>query len=157
MRPEPSSAAARGHGQPRTASDHRQIALVGAGPRGLSVLERLCANERAAGTGSPVTVHVIDPAVPGAGHVWRSGQSRHLLMNTVASQVTMFTDESVSIEGPIEPGPSLHAWARVVARGGRLADSSLDPGFLDEARSLGPDSYPPGRSTAVTCGTASSG
>jgi hypothetical protein len=142
MWPEPSSTAARVPGRPRPVSDRRQIALVGAGPRGFSVLERLCANERAAGTGSPVTVHVIDPAVPGAGHVWRSGQSRHLLMNTVASQVTMFTDESVSIEGPIEPGPSLHTWACDVARGARLADSPLDPSFLDEARSLGPDSYP---------------
>jgi hypothetical protein len=42
-------------------------------------------------------------------------------MNTVASQVTLFTDESVDCSGPIRPGPSLHAWA---------------------AGELGPDEYP---------------
>ena len=42
-------------------------------------------------------------------------------MNTVASQVTLFTDDSVDCAGPIRPGPSLHDWA-----GG----------------TLGPDDYP---------------
>ena len=56
------------------------------------------------------TVHVIDPAPPGAGQVWRTSQPPELLMNTVASQVTLFTDESVECAGPIRPGPSLYAW-----------------------------------------------
>jgi hypothetical protein len=42
---------------------------------------------------------------PAPGAVWRTDQSRHLLMNTVASQVTVYTDESARIDGPIEPGP----------------------------------------------------
>ena len=29
----------------------------------------------------------------------------------MAEDVTMFTDESVHIAGPIRPGPSLHEWA----------------------------------------------
>lgn len=45
-------------------------------------------------------------------------------MNTVACQVTVFTDESVSCEGPIRRGPSLYEWA--AARSYRL----------------GPDDYP---------------
>ncbi|GAA0925564.1 FAD/NAD(P)-binding protein [Nonomuraea longicatena] len=89
-----------------------QVCVVGAGPRGLSVLERLCANERAAPSRPAITVHVVDPAAPGAGAVWRSDQSHHLLMNTVASQITVYTDHSSNIEGPIEPGPSLYEWAR---------------------------------------------
>lgn len=88
-----------------------EIAIVGAGPRGLSVLERLCANERAAPRYDQLVIHVVDPAAPGAGTVWRTDQSRHLLMNTVASQITVFTDGSSRIEGPIEPGPSLWEWA----------------------------------------------
>jgi hypothetical protein len=88
-----------------------EIAIVGVGPRGLSVLERLCANERADPRHDALVIHVIDPAAPGAGTVWRTDQSQHLLMNTVASQITVFTDESSRIDGPIEPGPSLWEWA----------------------------------------------
>ncbi|MFI1731772.1 FAD/NAD(P)-binding protein [Streptomyces acidicola] len=98
------------------------LALVGAGPRGTSVLERLCASApELLRPGTRLTVHVVDPAPPGPGRVWRTAQSPHLLMNTVASQVTLFTDESVDCSGPIRPGPSLHAWA---------------------AGELGPDEYP---------------
>ncbi|MER5468546.1 FAD/NAD(P)-binding protein [Streptomyces sp. NPDC002685] len=98
------------------------MALVGAGPRGTSVLERLCASApELLAPGARLTVHVVDPDPPGPGRVWRTAQSPHLLMNTVASQVTLFTDESVDCSGPIRPGPSLHGWA-----GGEL----------------GPDAYP---------------
>ncbi|MEU0966951.1 FAD/NAD(P)-binding protein [Streptomyces sp. NPDC005917] len=98
------------------------VALVGAGPRGTSVLERLCASApELLPPGAHLTVHVIDPAPPGPGRVWRTTQSAELLMNTVASQVTLFTDDSVDCSGPILPGPSLHEWA---------------------AGELGPDDYP---------------
>ncbi|KUM81045.1 FAD-binding protein [Streptomyces curacoi] len=98
------------------------VALVGAGPRGTSVLERLCASvPELLPPEVRLTVHVIDPAPPGPGRVWRTAQSPELLMNTVASQVTLFTDDSVDCSGPVRPGPSLHDWA-----GG----------------ALGPDEYP---------------
>ncbi|MEV0476187.1 FAD/NAD(P)-binding protein [Streptomyces prunicolor] len=88
------------------------VAVVGAGPRGTSVLERLCASAPdLLPPGTRLTVHVVDPAPPGPGRVWRSAQSPELLMNTVASQVTLFTDASVDCAGPIRPGPSLHEWA----------------------------------------------
>ena len=80
------------------------VCLIGAGPRGLSVLERLCANAASAAPETAVTVHVVDPFPPGAGQVWRTDQSEHLLMNTVASQVTMFTDESVELRGQLVAG-----------------------------------------------------
>ncbi|MFH9134314.1 FAD/NAD(P)-binding protein [Streptomyces sp. NPDC017524] len=119
---------------------HLAVCLVGAGPRGLCLLERLCANERAAPSHESVTVHVVDPAAPGAGAVWRTDQSRHLLTNTVASQITVFTDAETRIEGPIEPGPSLYEWAAGLARFGGAG--GYDEAVLDEARALGPDSYP---------------
>ncbi|GGZ40046.1 FAD/NAD(P)-binding protein [Streptomyces poonensis] len=119
---------------------HLEICVVGIGPRGLSVLERLCANEREERSHQTVTVHVVDPAVPGAGSVWRPDQSRYLLTNTVASQITVYTDDSVRIEGPVEPGPSLYEWAKSLAR----PDSAdgYDEHTLADARSLGPNSYP---------------
>ncbi len=121
------NAAQAGAGEPApdanaTPSVTVSVALVGAGPRGTSVLERLCASAPdLLPPGARLTVHVVDPAPPGPGRVWRTAQSRELLMNTVASQVTLFTDDSVDCAGPIRPGPSLHAWA---------------------AGELGPDEYP---------------
>ncbi|ANN97561.1 FAD/NAD(P)-binding protein [Mycobacteroides abscessus] len=120
-------------------SDH-QICIIGAGPRGLAVLERLCANERHAPSADRIVVHVVDPYSPGAGSVWRTDQSWHLLMNTVASQITVFTDDSVAIDGPIEPGPTLYEWAQSLAL---LGDpSSSGPRAIEEARTLRPNSYP---------------
>lgn len=111
---------------------------MGMGPRGLSVLERLCANAAADPAGGPVTVHVVDPAPAGAGRVWRTDQSAHLLMNTVAEQITVFTDAEVSCAGPVVPGPDLYAWAASLA-----ADpGDRPPDVLAEARELRPGSYP---------------
>ncbi|MET9735963.1 FAD/NAD(P)-binding protein [Streptomyces sp. NPDC006458] len=121
------------------------MCIVGAGPRGLSVLERLCAQERKSPRWQAVTVHVVDPDPPGSGRVWRPTQSRHLLMNTVASQVTVYTDASVRIDGPLEEGPSLHQWAKaLVSRSLDTIGPELehDEEILTEARRLGPDTYP---------------
>ncbi|MEU5810401.1 FAD/NAD(P)-binding protein [Streptomyces sp. NPDC047718] len=120
-----------------TRRNRLQVAIIGAGPRGLSVLERLCANERSAPAHEAVTVHVVDPSAPGAGQVWRPDQSQHLLMNTVASQITIYTDDSVRTEGPIEPGPSLYEWAQ-----GLAASGDGDAATVAEARRLGPNTYP---------------
>ncbi len=111
------------------APDAAALALVGAGPRGTSVLERLCASAaELLAPGTHLTVHVVDPSPPGPGRVWRTAQPAELLMNTVASQVTLFTDESVDCSGPIRPGPSLYEWAaagRVPGLGRRLSDPRL--------------------------------
>lgn len=131
--------------QPRQdTAAHLEVCLVGAGPRGLSVLERLCAQERKSPRWDTVTVHVVDPDPPGSGRVWRPTQSRHLLMNTVSSQVTVYTDASVRIDGPLDEGPSLYEWAKaLVSR--TLEDAprgGYDDGVVAEAQRLGPDSYP---------------
>ncbi|MCM2424136.1 FAD/NAD(P)-binding domain-containing protein [Streptomyces sp. RKAG293] len=126
-------------------SAHRfTVCVVGAGPRGLSVLERLCANERASAAKTALSVHVVDPARPGAGQVWRTDQPRDLLMNTVASQVTLYTDDSVEMAGPVTTGPSLLDWARRLAALDRLQEiqGGYDDRTLAEARALGADSYP---------------
>jgi hypothetical protein len=121
-----------------------EVCLVGAGPRGLSVLERLCAQERRSPRWDRLTVHVVDPDPSGSGRVWRPSQSRHLLMNTFSSQVTVYTDDSLSIEGPLEEGPSLYQWAKALGPSALTPGSgaSYDDETLAEARDLGPDTYP---------------
>jgi hypothetical protein len=119
---------------------HLEVCVVGCGPRGLSVVERLCANERATPTHAAVTVHVVDSAQAGPGSVWRTEQSRHLLMNTVAAQITVYTDDSVRIDGPIEPGPTLYEWAQSLVLLHEPGDCAEET--LSEARTLGPNSYP---------------
>ncbi|MGW1173670.1 FAD/NAD(P)-binding protein [Kitasatospora sp. NPDC002543] len=137
---------------------------MGLGPRGLILLERLCAGAAADPDRGPVTVHAVDPAPPGAGRVWRTDQSPHLLMNTVAEQITVFTDASVVCEGPVVPGPNVYEWAGLLTAASRdapgpdIGPGSEHPGsehpdagrpgseypreVLREARELGPNSYP---------------
>ena len=90
------------------------VAIVGAGPGGTSFLERLLASVPELLGDQPLDVHLVDPFPPGAGRIWRYEQSALLRMNSMAEDVTMFTDDSVRCEGPIRPGPSLIEWAEAV-------------------------------------------
>src|SRR5690349_22369630 len=115
-------------------TDRRAIAIVGAGPRGAGLLERLSASVPEllprVGSGAVLDVHLIDPFPAGAGRIWRHAQSPLLAMNSMAADVTMFTDDSVKMDGPIVPGPSMWEWAQDL-REGRL------PG--EDVRALGPE------------------
>ncbi|MEV1291568.1 FAD/NAD(P)-binding protein [Pseudonocardia sp. NPDC049635] len=90
--------------------------IVGAGPRGVGVLERMVAGapgmyaDVLAGPG--LDVHLVDPYPAGAGRIWRHAQSPLLAMNSMAADVTMWTDDSVVCDGPVAPGPSFWEWAR---------------------------------------------
>ena len=110
----------------------RSIAIIGAGPRGTSVLERI-----AAGAEQPVRVHVVDPYPPGGGRIWATDQPEHLLMNTFAADATIFTDDTLDCAGPVRPGPTLYEWAR----SGALPSDASDT-LAAEAASLLPWSHP---------------
>jgi len=91
-------------------TDGPTIAVVGAGPRGLSVLERLVTIARIAHppAGTALTVDIVDPFDPGAGRIWRSEQSGALLMNTVIGQITIFGYDPEDPER--DAGPSFLEW-----------------------------------------------
>jgi hypothetical protein len=93
---------------------HR-IAVVGGGPRGLSLVERLTAGAAVRGLSLDITVYETGTA--GAGRIWEPGQPRELLMNTRANEATIFMDESVPAALPILTGPTLLEWARMAATG----------------------------------------
>ncbi|MCG2584895.1 FAD/NAD(P)-binding protein [Massilia sp. TS11] len=86
-----------------------RITLIGMGPRGLSVLERLLAFARV--NGAALELHLVEPGACGPGAHWPQ-QADYLLINTVASQVTIFPwREAVAHPCPV-PTPSLTEWAR---------------------------------------------
>ncbi|MFC7329735.1 FAD/NAD(P)-binding protein [Marinactinospora rubrisoli] len=108
------------------------VAIIGAGPRGTSLLERIVANHPVLRGERPLDVHLVDPYPPGGGRIWRWEQSRLLWMNTTADDCTMFTDASATIAGPVRPGPTLTEWARDLAAG-RL---DTPPGFVPRAETI---------------------
>ena len=107
------------------------VVFVGGGPRTVGLLDRFAASAEELLGGRPVEVHVVDPYPAGGGRIWRREQSRLLWMNSMASDVTIFTDESVECEGPITPGPDLATW--VAGEGAVILEKAgLDlPGPMD--------------------------
>ncbi|GAA3788079.1 FAD/NAD(P)-binding protein [Sphaerisporangium flaviroseum] len=87
------------------------VVIVGAGPRGTGVLERLLSNAAELPPSRPLSIELVDPYPPGGGRVWREQQSPLMWMNATAENITMFPDETVTCEGPLRQGPSLSEWA----------------------------------------------
>ncbi|WP_203634012.1 FAD/NAD(P)-binding protein [Lacticaseibacillus suibinensis] len=117
-----------------------KVALIGAGPRGLLVLERLIAWQQQM-SALPLTITLFDP-YPIGGRVWRRDQAPQLIMNTAAQHITLFYDRTVQEPGPIMPGPSLAQWAvKEAATFLRSRGKSARP-YLAEAATLGPNDYP---------------
>jgi len=86
----------------------RTIGIIGIGPRGLSVLERIVALSIDTPY-QPLEIKIFDPNLPGSGcHDVK--QPNHLLVNTVSSQITMFADESVSEARNVITGPTFYQW-----------------------------------------------
>ena len=121
------------------------IAIVGAGPRGVGVLERLAASAPQLHPG-PLDVHLIDPYPPGPGRIWRHDQSPLLAMNSMAADVTMFTDDTVVCEGPIVEGPSFWEWA------GNADPDELEPALAGELRAVTASTFPSRRLQSVYLG-----
>lgn len=110
------------------------VVFVGGGPRTVGLLERFAASADELLGDREVRIHVVDPHPAGGGRIWRRDQSRLLWMNSMASDVTIFTDESVVCEGPVVPGPDLATWANGVGAT-QLEEAGLEP--------PGPMDFPP--------------
>ncbi|PQZ85939.1 hypothetical protein CQ018_19350 [Arthrobacter sp. MYb227] len=115
--------------------DPYTIAVVGAGPRGTSVLERIEAVLKdSQHRGRMLRVLIFEPFEPGAGRVWSTAQSRLFLMNTPALFPTV-APERVQ-DG--EPGLSFEQWRALGGDGALL--SSVES---EELAGLSRGSYPP--------------
>ncbi|GAA1468847.1 FAD/NAD(P)-binding protein [Microbacterium thalassium] len=126
------------------------IALIGGGPRGVSLIERLGAALRDRAD-VDLDLHIIDDTQVGAGRTWRTDQVRELCMNTLADAVTLFTDDSVTMTGAVVEGPTMYEWCVLALHAERpssdtaavvadiaashvaaFADVPVRPGLVDE-------------------------
>ncbi len=127
----------------------RTLAIIGAGPRGTGLLERIAANaEELLPAGHRLHLHLIDPHPPGAGRIWRLDQSPLLRMNSMAEDVTMFTDPAATIEGPVRPGPSLAEWAARMTEFAPYREPA-DAGLRAELSTLAPTDFPTRRAQSA--------
>ncbi|HKU29288.1 MAG TPA: FAD/NAD(P)-binding protein [Arthrobacter sp.] len=117
------------------------IVFIGGGPRSAGVLERLAANKPDLFDG-PFSIHVVEPHEPGSGRIWRYDQAPGLLLNSMAADITMFTDASVACDGPALDGPGLAGWASGVLDGSIRDVPPFEPHIQAQLRALGPDSFP---------------
>lgn len=85
------------------------VAIIGLGPRGLNVLERVLALAEQAG--KRLRIELIDPVGDGAG-MHAMDQPDYLLLNTICSQVSMFPDRCSVGDTVRLTGPSLYEWAQ---------------------------------------------
>ncbi|MFI2103846.1 FAD/NAD(P)-binding protein [Isoptericola sp. NPDC019693] len=132
--------------------------VVGGGPRAVAVVARLAARRR---PGAPwgaapdpalpvLRVALVDRVEVGAGATWRTDQSPLLLNNTWAARTTVHADDSTPMTGPVVAGPDLVAWAHgddagdgdAESAGAGAATGPRAAWARDEARRLGPVSYP---------------
>jgi uncharacterized NAD(P)/FAD-binding protein YdhS len=119
--------------------NRRRVAIIGCGPRGAAILERLCTGVRRLAN-VDLTVYLVDPFEPGPGRVWTCDQSDVLLMNSTASDVTAFPDEALECLGASSGGgPTHHAWSRDPGTYGR---DEMPAGLRFEAQTNEPWSYP---------------
>ncbi|MFJ4715555.1 FAD/NAD(P)-binding protein [Streptomyces sp. NPDC088785] len=110
-----------------------RVAVLGVGPRGLSVLQKIADVAGELPPGLTLEVHLIDPGDGGQGaHPAR--QPAHLLTNTVASQVSMYAEGA---------GPSFTEWA--AEAGYRAFDAAYHPTGDDSGEPVGEHAYLPRR------------
>ncbi|GAB2904827.1 FAD/NAD(P)-binding protein [Streptomyces mayteni] len=122
--------------------DEVHLVVVGGGPRGLSVLERVAARlaRPGAGPAPELRITLVEPHRAGAGKVWRPEQPAELLMNTMSADNTVFPDASVRLDSPVETGPTFLGWLRRIA-----GEGHRDPGAVEFARSSTERDYAPRR------------
>lgn len=130
----------------------QKIAIIGVGPRGVSVIDRI----GAAGPSSPLELHLIDDAQLGAGRIWDTEQTRTLCMNTLADAVTLFTEPGSTVTAPVRVGPTMFEWIKLARGEALLANETseskedlfkrfpaqLDASYQEELAKTRPESNP---------------
>ena len=114
-----------------------RTALIGAGPRGTSVLERLLANWAPGSPEAGLHIDVVDPYPAGPGHVWQPGQSRLYLMNTQSFYPTL-VPEDPELAKPLAGG-TFDQWRELQRKD---SDPALSAEERTELSGLGSADFP---------------
>lgn len=109
------------------------IAVVGTGPRGVLLLERLIAQLKQQVLQQPVELHAIDACELGCGKVWRTDQPDCLVMDNSVDEMTLYSTEADVDKACAGQGPSFASW---LAR---------QPSADSSGITIGPVTYPPRR------------
>lgn len=115
------------------------IAIVGAGPRGISLIERIAAYHPT----TDITIHLIDDSQIGAGRIWLTDQTRTLCMNTLAGAVTLFTEPGSTVGAPFLQGPTQYEWIQLLKGSTDGVDGPISPAKIATFRA-----HPPAASLA---------
>jgi len=113
------------------AENEFKIAIIGMGPRGLSVLEHFVHSCIKQAPKRKIRILCIDSHEVGVGRIWRTDQADHFMMNTLTGQVTMYSFGPDGGPARAGNGPSLYEWMR--------DQSKIDPNIPE----AGPDDYAP--------------
>lgn len=91
-----------------------KIAIIGAGPRGIAVTDRLIAKANQENINIDITL--FDPYSI-SGRVWDPAikLNHSLIMNTIVDQISFFADNSIHNPGPIRQGPNFYEWIQQLA------------------------------------------
>ncbi|HED7326350.1 TPA: FAD/NAD(P)-binding protein [Campylobacter coli] len=84
-----------------------RVGIIGFGPRGLSILERLVSKKLGQIINDKLEIYIFDPNSLGSG-CHSPKQSSRLLVNTVASQMTIFADETICPNEFFIKGPNFY-------------------------------------------------
>jgi uncharacterized NAD(P)/FAD-binding protein YdhS len=106
-------------------ADPLSICIVGAGARGLGVLERVVAYARRGSSSHSIRVHLVERCKAGPAQ-FDPTQPDYILLNIVCGQASLFPDAASVFGCPPTEGPSLYEWAR--RRGACLDDDGFTVG-----------------------------
>ncbi|USS93082.1 FAD/NAD(P)-binding protein [Fructilactobacillus ixorae] len=111
------------------------IALIGAGPRGILILANL---QRHSSANQHLHVDWFDPA-PIGGAVWDPGQDPTLIMNSPAQLVTLYNDYDQAAPS----GPTFYQWTQAAATQLFLQHKRFNPEIAASATALQANDYAP--------------
>lgn len=91
-----------------------RIAIVGTGPGGDSVIERIASRLAGRQTRRPLVIYAIDSVAVGCRQIWRTDQPDWFIMNTRARNATMFSNAPDKGAWRAGFGPTFQDWRQQV-------------------------------------------
>lgn len=120
-----------------TTNVNLKLCVVGGGPRGLALIERLISKYN--NSNHIVSIHWIDDSSHGPGRIWNPYNPTYFLMNTVCSQLSAFPDESTGFNEKYIHGPTMYEW---ICSEESIRWLSGDEELLTQAKGINDNSYP---------------